>query len=69
MKVIVLHLDRTREWLAEMCRRVEARRSRLHNPEKGSPARVVEASRLALKKLWGPPIYSDETAELYARPR
>ncbi|MGQ9591523.1 MAG: hypothetical protein ACUVYA_14665 [Planctomycetota bacterium] len=64
--VIVLHLDRERERLEHLRAEHDPRgEARLHNPEKGLPARTLQAIRKALERVCGAPLYEDAQVAVY----
>ncbi len=68
IRVVVVHLDRKRERLEQRARAVAGtRRARVVNPERGTKAEVIDATRETLRRLWGEPVFADADAEVFVR--
>jgi hypothetical protein len=66
--VVVVHLGRERERLAALREpHLGTWKARLYNPEKGTPRRIIDETRVALRDLWGNPMYADDEVEIYTR--
>jgi len=68
VEVVVIHLGRERELLETLRKEhLGTWKARLYNPEKGTPRRILDETRAALRDLWGEPIYVDDEVEIYTR--